>query len=747
MAKSISIPSISSILKILPVAFVVWMLEIFLVVSLAALLFTGDLSIFAVEGTGLLLFGGLVFVLVIALTSSFVTAISAPQEVPIVIASLMTAKIATEMKTAAPEALLATVVIAIIFSTLLTGVAFWLIGHFRLGQLVRFIPYPVIGSFMVGTGWALFIGGIGIMTTVPLGTALLAPEVLLRWLPGLALGMTLLLVTQRSSHFLLLPSLLLGSIALFYLTYFLATGSLTTAGAEGWLLGPFPTGSLWQPVTALAFDQVNWWLVLGDPASLAAIVLMSAIALLLNISGLEVSTRTDADLNWELKSIGAANLLAGLGGSAVGFPSMSLSLVGHRLGVHTRLTGVITAVLVALTLFLGAGILSLIPRLIAGGLLIFLALSFFGDWLYQGWFRLSRTDYLLIWFILLAIIFVGFLEGVGVGIVVAVILFVLDYSRIDAVRYALTGAERRSSVVRPLLTEQLLQHRGQHIFILVLHGFLFFGSAHRIIERVRTRLDQPDLPTTRFILLDFRLVTGIDASALFAFSRLLQLAQSQQVTVVVTHLANTIRPIWEREFRQEGSELTHIVFPNLDQGLAWCEEEIIAAFTSVGLSAKPKSFVQQVEAILRQDEEPIDWLAHLRPDMPPAELPQITLLKEHLAPMAVAAGEPIVRQGEPAAGIYVLENGRAVVKSDANDVISTLEKQAIIGGEELFTRRPFASTILAEQPTTLLFLSRASLKQLESEAPAVAIAIHHVLTTILSNELGRTRHLVTALQR
>jgi len=751
VTKTLSSLSLANILSSVSVALVTWMLEIFLVVSLAALLFSGNLSHFAVEGTGFLLFGGFVFVLVIALTSSFVTAIAAPQEVPIVITSIMTANIAAQMQTAAAESLLATVVVAIIFSTILTAIAFWLIGHFKLGQLVRFIPYPVIGGFMVGTGWALLIGGIGIMTNAPPGMALLSPAALVQWVPGMVLAICLLVLTQRYSHFLLVPSLLLASAGLFYLVYFIGTGSLTTAGADGWLLGPFPTGGLWQPVTNLAFNEVNWAIVFGDFANLGAIILMSAIALLLNISGLEVSTQTDADLNRELKSVGIANLLAGLGGSAVGFASMSLSLVGFRLGVRSRLAGVLTAVLVGFTLLFGAGILSTIPRLIAGGLLIFLALSFFWDWLYTAWFRLSRLDYLLIWLILLTIIFVGFLEGVGIGIVVAAILFVLDYSRIDAVRHVLTGTERRSHVVRPLLYEELLQHRGKHIYILVLRGFLFFGSAHRLVERVRARIDSPTLPRPRFIVLDFRLVTGVDSSALFAFSRLLQLAHSQRVTVVVTHLSDKMRVVWQREFLQDDDNSTHRIFTTLDQGLAWCEEQIIDTFTSVGLGAKPKSFFQQVEDVLRQDAPPVDWLEQLRPDTKREEFTLIAPLKQVLQRVQLDAGVPIVRQGEQVAGLYLLESGRAVAQTEAADgavsVLGTLEKNVVIGGDALYTQQPAATTIIAEQPSTLLYLSQADMKLLEAEAPAVAVAVHRVLAGMLGDRLARASHLVEALQR
>ena len=42
----------------------------------------------------------------------------------------------------------------------LCGVVFLWLGSRRRGNLIRFVPYPVVGGFLAGTGWLLFKGGI-----------------------------------------------------------------------------------------------------------------------------------------------------------------------------------------------------------------------------------------------------------------------------------------------------------------------------------------------------------------------------------------------------------------------------------------------------------------------------------------------------------------------------------------------------------------------------------------------------------
>ena len=76
--------------------------------------------------------------------------------------------------------------------TVLCGVVFAALGTFRLGNLVRFVPYPVVGGFLAGTGWLLLKGGIyvasGIQPALRTARNLTREYALVRWGPALAFG-------------------------------------------------------------------------------------------------------------------------------------------------------------------------------------------------------------------------------------------------------------------------------------------------------------------------------------------------------------------------------------------------------------------------------------------------------------------------------------------------------------------------------------------------------------------------------
>ena len=134
-----------------------------------------------------------------------------------------------------------------------------------------------------------------------------------------------------------------------------------------------------QTIT-LALEQVNWPLIGSQIGNIGTIIMISVVSLLLNASGMEIMARRDIDLNHELQSAGLANLVAGLGGGPAGYHALSLSALGHRVGASTRLVGLLAGGLCGVMLFFGASIISFFPKLVLGGLLLFLGLAFVVEW-------------------------------------------------------------------------------------------------------------------------------------------------------------------------------------------------------------------------------------------------------------------------------------------------------------------------------------------------------------------------------
>ena len=714
---------------------IVGVVVVIVAISFAVLIFSGDLAPVAPKGVSLGLFTAAIMAGLIALRSSFRGMVATPQDVPAAITALIAASVAASLPAQTSlDGLFATVVAAIALTTLSTGLFFLLLGLFKLGGLSRFIPYPVIGGFLAGTGWLILKGSVGVLANVPLTlanlSALLETETVIRWLPGFVFGLVLLVILRRTTHFLALPALLVGAIVVFF-ALLTATGtSVAEATARGWLLQPLPAGEVWRPIGPALLGQVEWATVLAEAPSMLAIMLAGMVALLLNATGLELVVERDIDLDRELRAAGAANILAGLGGGMVGFQTLALSALGHRIAPDRRLVGLISAGLCVVCLLFGSTLLTLFPIPVLGGLLLFLGLAFLVEWVWDAWFKLPRFDYLVVIAILLTIATVGFLEGVGLGITIAVILFVVNYSRIDVVKNQLSGATYTSKVQRPMKHGRALRVHGHELFILQLQGFLFFGTANQLVERLRQRMGEAGLPAVRYLLLDFRLVSGIDSSALLGFVKMRKLAESQGAGLVFVHTSPEIRSQLESNGIRDGEGVVVRWFPELDRAVEWCEDQILLA-RSIALEEPHLPLDQRLARVLVSVDT--------------------SKLMGYLERMEVPAGHSLMRQDDPADDVYLVESGRITAQmklGDGSEVrLLTMGAGAVAGQEELYQTTSRTASVVTETPSVIYRLSAGALHRMESDEPELAIALHHFMARILTERLGVLQRTLRSLTR
>src|SRR5262249_42717750 len=148
--------------------------------------------------------------------------IAIPQDRTAPILALMAANVAAHLPASATtEQKSLTILVAIALTSILTGAILYALGRFQLGNLIRFIPYPVVGGFLAGSGWLLVLGSIRVMTghSVSLSDLgqLFQHDLPAKWVPGLIFGGILFMVLRRYKRPVLVPMLLLGAVLLFYL--------------------------------------------------------------------------------------------------------------------------------------------------------------------------------------------------------------------------------------------------------------------------------------------------------------------------------------------------------------------------------------------------------------------------------------------------------------------------------------------------------------------------------------------------
>ncbi|MFN2118855.1 MAG: SLC26A/SulP transporter family protein [Anaerolineales bacterium] len=702
-------------------------------ISLAALIFA-DVGQFLAGGIGLMLFGALVIGIVVSLTTSLPGMIGVPQDTPAAILALAVSGIALSMKSAAPQAVYATVLAAITVTSLTMGLIFLLLGRFQASGFVRYIPYPVVGGFLAGTGWLLARGGMSVMLNTPLDLAavpaLFGSARLFLWLPGLVFGVALLLVLRRYDNFLITPGALLLLLVLFYGYLLIARIPLAEASARGWLLGPFPAGGFYQPLTPAALPQVDWLVILGQADKIVTVMVLSVIALLLNTSGLEITVRRDIDLNRELMTAGFANLVGGLGGSPVGYQALGMSSLAYRLGARSRLVNIVAGSVCGVALLFGASLFSYVPKLLLGGMLLYLGLTFLVEWLVDARRALPIVDYALVWVILAVIVAVGFLQGIAVGVAIAAVLFVITYSRVNIVRNTLTGECFHSNVDRPKQHRDLLARHGSEIYILRLQGFIFFGTIQAVLNQIRGRLVDTAQPRLEFVVLDFQRVTRLDSSAVFGITRLKQLTESNGVPMVWTQVSPTIHRQMQRGGLLDESDGSFIILPTLDHGVEWCENRILERHGDSGLAPSAKRLEEQLERGF--------------PGMEDADR-----LVRYLQRMEIPAGQYLMREGDPPSDMYFIESGMltAQLEGAGGELVRlrSMRGGTTVGEMGLYLGAPRTASVIASEASVVFRLSEEALNRMRREDPDVAAALHEWIARMLAERLAANNRTIEAL--
>jgi SulP family sulfate permease len=550
----------------------------------------------------------------------------------------------------------------------------------------------------------------------------------LRWLPGLVFALVLLLLVRQFRHFLTIPATLVAGAALFYVVLWATGTSIAAAETRGFLLGPFPPGALFDPALGEAFSYADWGAILGQILNILAVLLVGVLALLINATGIELIADRDTDVNRELRVAGLANMVSAGGGGIVGFQALSLTALARRTGATTRLVGLVAAAVCLLALAFGAEALSLFPRPVLGGLVVFLGLAFLVEWVVEARSKLLRRDYAVVLLILVAVAFLGFLPGIVVGLLLAAMLFVVDYSRIDVVKDEIRGSQYRSKVDREPDHLGILRSAGDRIHVVTLQGIVFFGTAHSLLQRIRSRAQDTELPRLEFLVMDFRRVSTLDSSAVLAFAKVRLLAESRDFTMVLTGISDAVR----RQLEQGGFEVAEPrvrTFAELDRGVEWCEDRLL----EVEAAPVPERR-RPLAALLRRG---------LGDSVDPGRL------TEYLEPVEVEAGRELIRQGDSSDDLYFLESGRltAQLMSPEGEAvrIQTMGPGAVVGEVSLYGGTARTASVVSETPSKLHRLTKANLDDMERRDPELAAALHRVFARLLASRLADAQRTVRAL--
>jgi len=705
-------------------------------VSFAALMFNGKLTPFISSGITILVSTAVVSGSLISLFSTCRPVVAMPDDDTAPILALMVTVVVASFPADTPaETLFVTAFGALACAALLTGIVLTLLGYFRLGSLVRYLPYSVMGGYFAGAGLLLIQGAFRVVTDLPLISAtdylmLFESETIRRWTSAITAAILIRVFIGRLYRSIAMPVILFALITLFFTLAWFNGNAPADMMEQGWLVGPFPesTPRVFNPVLFERTAEIEWRLIGEHLTSISTIIMLSAISLMLTASGLSVLQRENIDINRELRVAGIANTVSGLTGGLIALPSMTLTELSMTVGApKSRLVGIVVALFCVLMLYFGMDLIAWVPKSILAGLLIFMGWSLLERWLIEARSQLPDLEYLVVIIIVFVVATIGFLEGVVVGLLCAIVLFVVNYSRINVVRYAMTGIERRSNVERNSAEDKYLRDNGAHILILKLQGYLFFGTAAALAARIEERLEDNEQPPLGYVALDFAQVTDMDSSAALSFIKLAQEAAKSNFFLLLTGLSPAMEErLLGSWFANESSSYIQVM-PDLDRGVEWCEERLLS---SQSLTIEDIGIMEQLAGYL---PSPGDH----------------KILAQYMEHRVVEPGEVLAEQGAPSDEMFLLQSCTASVYLDTESGVKHRIRRAgsgtVFGEVGFYLGSVRTASVIVDQGGDLYVLSQEANVRLEQEYPHIAAAMHKFMIRVITRRLQLTTSTLQAV--
>jgi SulP family sulfate permease len=406
----------------------------------------------------------------------------------------------------------------------MAGVVVVLVGVFRLGRTVGYIPWPVIEGFTLGIAVIIFLQQVPTATGTLPGestNAVIAAAQSLTMVAWPKLGWSLLLV--GIVVVIMLFSLRLhprfpGSLVAIVVASLVALTFDLPVDA----IGELPTG---LPAPSLPWIEPAVIVSLAGPA--LAVAALAAIESLLSArvaSALADTGPYDADR--EMVGQGLASIAAGLFGGMPATGAIARTAVNVRAGARTRLAAVTHALLLLLIALVGASVVSRIPLAALAGVLVVTACRMVAPSTVRTVLRSTRADAVV--FCLTAAI------TISVDLIYAVLIGVLA-----AGVFALRQLARTSGVYREELPGAV-QPGDERIAVFRLEGALFFGAAERMLERVSALRD------VEVVVIRMSQLQILDATGAQVVTAVITSLERRGVTVLVKGIPPEHRVLAER---------------------------------------------------------------------------------------------------------------------------------------------------------------------------------------------------------
>lgn len=434
----------------------------------------------------------------------------------------------------------------LIVATLMAGILLILLGVFKLGAVIKFIPYPIIVGFTSGIAVTIFTTQIADIFGLSFGGEKVPGDFIGKWLIYFRhfdtinwwntvvsiVSIVIIAVTPRFSK--KIPGSLIAIIVVTAGAWLLKTyggvDCITTIGDRFTLKSELPDA---------AMPALNWEAVKNLFPVAITIAVLGAIESLLSATVADGVTGDKHDSNTELIAQGAANLVTPLFGGIPATGAIARTMTNINNGGKTPVAGIIHAVVLLLILLFLMPLAQYIPMACLAGVLVIVSYNM-SEWrTFKALLKNPKSDVTVLLITFFLTIIFDLTIAIEVGLVIACILFmrrVMETTEISVIKDEINPNDELDIAVNE---EHLMIPEGVEVY--EINGPYFFGIATKFEETMAQLGDRPKVRIIRM-----RKVPFIDSTGIHNLTSLCRMSQKDKITIVLSGVNDKVHRTLEK---------------------------------------------------------------------------------------------------------------------------------------------------------------------------------------------------------
>ena len=434
----------------------------------------------------------------------------------------------------------------LIVATLMAGILLILLGVFKLGAIIKFIPYPIIVGFTSGIAVTIFTTQIADIFGLNFGGEKVPGDFIGKWMIYFRhfdtvnwwnavvsiLSIIIIAITPRFSKKIpgSLIAIIVVTIGVYVLKTYAGIDSIDTIGDRFTIKSELPEA---------AIPTLNWEAIKDLFPVAITIAVLGAIESLLSATVADGVTGDKHDSNTELIAQGTANLITPLFGGIPATGAIARTMTNINNGGKTPGAGIIHAIVLLLILLFLMPLAQYIPMACLAGVLVIVSYNM-SEWrTFKALLKNPKSDVTVLLITFFLTIIFDLTIAIEVGLVIACILFmrrVMETTEISVIKDEIDPNDELDIAV---CEEHLIIPAGVEVY--EINGPYFFGIATKFEETMAQLGDRPKVRIIRM-----RKVPFIDSTGIHNLTSLCKMSQKEKITIVLSGVNEKVHKTLEK---------------------------------------------------------------------------------------------------------------------------------------------------------------------------------------------------------